>query len=97
MNLLQARALDQFYADLTIVLGRCATEDQILVGFSSYLLDQFTRRSIEDYEFYPEFTPTETLIKVYVWFPWDSGARCEFTVKKDDTPSQAYTRAMGII
>ena len=97
MNLLQAKALDRFATDLTDLLKRCGTRDQIVTHFSQYLLAQMSLQHISDYDFFPEFTATETHVKVHIFFPWDITQRHEFIVKKSDSPSAAYNRAMGIV
>lgn len=97
MNLLQARALDRFHTDLTDLLKRCTSRDQIVTHFSQYLLAQMSLQHIEDYDFFPEFTATQTLVTVHVFFVWDLGARHELVIKKDDSPGAAYNRAMGIV
>lgn len=97
MNLLQAKALEKFRHDLTDILLRCTSRDQIVTHFSSYLLGQMVQQHIEDYDFFPEFTPTETIVKVHVFFVWDITARHEIIVKKNDNPQTAYNRAMGVI
>jgi hypothetical protein len=56
-----------------------------------------TLQHITDYDFYPEFTATETLVRVHVFFPWDLNARHEIVIKKNDCPGAAYNRAMGIV
>lgn len=97
MNLLQARMLDQIHTELNELLKRCHTNEQIVTHFSQYLLGQLAQGYIEGYDFYPEYTPTQTLVRVHVFFIWDLGARHELVIKKDDCPGLAYQRAMGVI
>ncbi len=97
MNLLQMKALSKFEEDLTELLKRCHTRDSIVTHFSQYLQGAMTKNYIEDYDFYPELTSTETIVKVHVFFQWDLTARNEIVIKKNDSPKAAYNRAMGIV
>lgn len=97
MNLLQIKSLNKFEEDLQAILNRCYTHDQIVTHFSQYFLGQLHQRNIEDYEFFPNVTLTGIDVTIHVFFSWDNTARHELLIVKDDSPSAAYNRAMGIV
>lgn len=97
MNLLQIKALGKCAEDLKMILNRCYTQDQIVAHFSQYLLGEMIQRNIEDYDFFPNVTLNGIDVTVHIFFPWDNSARHELIIVKDDNPSAAYTRAMGIV
>ena len=97
MNLLIVRTLDRISLDLTNLLNKCTSRDDIVMHFSHYMIGQLSQQHVEDYDFFPEITATETIVRVHVYFPWDAMARHELTIRKKDSPTAAYNRAMGVL
>jgi hypothetical protein len=91
------KVMDRVEQELTDLLQRCKTHDQILTHFSTYLLAQQNSRDIEDYAFFPEVSANQTKVRVQLYFNWDNLASHEFTITKKDDPTYAYDRAMGVI
>ncbi len=97
MNLVQTKSLHKIEEDLNNLIQRCNSRDQVVTQFSLYLVGALVRFDLENYDFQPEVTPTEIAARVQISFPYDLMDCHEFVVKKNDGPSTAYNRAMGVV
>jgi hypothetical protein len=76
------------------ILARCKTTGQIDVAFRDFFNDGMRQRLVDDYHF-----NVVSLDQVYVEVTLcaNLGSKHTFYVTREETPEQAYDRAMGVI
>lgn len=98
MNALEADVLKYISEDLTHLLNKCTSLDQIAVHFASYLNScMIVHCTIEDYDFIPHIKPDDISVLVFITFPSNLNLQHKLLIRKDDSPSVAYDRAMKVI